>query len=72
MNRQDRSLLRQFARFMPLALLLPVSIFVGYGIGFGLDRLLGTNFLYLVFLLLGIASGMVTLVREVTRENGDG
>jgi ATP synthase protein I len=69
-NRQDRSWMRTFARYMPLAMTLPVSTFVGYAIGYYLDKWLGTNFLYIVFLLLGIASGMIQLIREVNKGDG--
>lgn len=70
MNRQDRNLMQTFARYMPLALALPVSTFVGYIIGYYLDKWLGTHFLYIVFLLLGIASGMMQLIREVNKGDG--
>jgi len=62
--------MRTFARYMPLAMTLPVSTFVGYAIGYYLDKWLGTNFLYIVFLLLGIASGMIQLIREVNKGDG--
>jgi ATP synthase protein I len=55
-------------RYMSLAMALPVSTFVGYAIGYGLDRWLGTGFLKIVFLLLGIAAGFVELIRGLKRE----
>lgn len=70
MNRQDRNLMRTFARYLPLATALPVSTLVGYAIGYYLDKWLGTNFLYIVFLLLGIASGMIQLIRTVNKGDG--
>jgi ATP synthase protein I len=69
-NRQDRKLVKLMARYMPLAMALPVSTVVGYAIGYYLDKWLGTNFLYIVFLLLGIASGMIQLIREVNKGDG--
>jgi F0F1-type ATP synthase assembly protein I len=68
--KMDRGLYRQFGRYMTLATLLPAATFVGYAIGYLLDRWLATNFLYLVFLLLGIASGILQLVRELMKDNG--
>jgi uroporphyrinogen-III synthase len=70
LNRQDRKLVRLMARYLPLAMTLPVSTIVGYAIGYYLDKWLGTNFLFIVFLLLGIASGMIQLIREVNKGDG--
>jgi ATP synthase protein I len=69
-NRQDRKLVKLMARYLPLAMTLPVSTIVGYAIGYYLDKWLGTNFLFIVFLLLGIASGMIQLIREVKKGDG--
>lgn len=65
---QDRRMWTQFGKYSSLALALPAATFVGYVIGYLLDRTLGTSFLTIVFLLLGIASGMTHLIRELTRE----
>ena len=59
--------------YMSLAILLPASTFVGYAIGYLLDKLFGTHFLYIVFLILGSISGFVQVIRKVqqdTRGNG--
>lgn len=55
-------------RYMTLAMALPVSTFVGYAIGYGLDHWLGTRFLKIVFLLLGIAAGFRELLHGIKRE----
>lgn len=55
-------------RYSYLAFLLPVSTLVGYVIGYLLDKAFHTHFLYLIFLLLGIASGFIELIREVNRD----
>ncbi len=51
---------------------LVAGIVIGFGIGFGLDRLLGTGpFLMIVFLGLGFAAGVRTMMRsaaEVQKE----
>jgi len=65
--------MQQAGEYMSLAFLLPASTFVGYAIGYLLDKAFGTHFLYIVFLLLGIASGFVELLRRLmrdTRQNG--
>ena len=51
--------------------MLPVATFVGYAIGYLLDRAFGTHFLYNPFLLFGIAAGLVQLVRQFTRDTKD-
>lgn len=61
-------LLSQFGRYSGLAFLIPCAILVGYGIGYGLDKYFGTTYLKLVFLLLGIASGMIELIRELNKD----
>ena len=54
--------------YTSLAFLLPVSTFVGYLIGYLLDKAFGTRFLYLVFLILGIVSGFIQLIRQIQRD----
>lgn len=61
---------RQFGKYYGLAFLVPVSILVGYTIGYFLDKAFHTQFLKVVFLFLGIASGMIELVRELTKDDG--
>ena len=56
--------------YTTLAVSLPVSVTVGYFLGRLLDRWLGTHFLYIVFLLLGIAAGFVQLIRQVQKNSG--
>jgi len=63
-----KSAAQQAGEYMSLAFLLPASTFVGYAIGYLLDKAFGTHFLYLVFLLLGIASGFVQLIRRLQRD----
>jgi F0F1-type ATP synthase assembly protein I len=58
-------------RYSGLAFLLPASTFAGYALGWALDRLFQTNFLYLVFLLFGIAGGFLELVRTLRRDLED-
>lgn len=57
--------------YMELAFLLPVATFVGYAIGYLLDKTFGTHFLYLVFLILGTVSGFVQLIRKLTRDSAN-
>jgi F0F1-type ATP synthase assembly protein I len=63
-----KSAIAQASEYTSLAFLLPASTFVGYAIGYLLDKAFGTHFLYLVFLLLGIAAGFVQLLRRLLRD----
>ena len=58
-------------QYTSLAFLLPAATFVGYLIGYLLDKLFGTHFLYIPFLILGIVSGFVQLIRQVMRDTRD-
>jgi len=69
--RSEKPFLVRAGEYTSLAFLLPASAAVGYFMGAFLDKAFGTHFLYLVFLLLGIAAGFVQLVRQVTRDTGD-
>jgi F0F1-type ATP synthase assembly protein I len=60
------------AEYTSLAFMLPAATLVGYGIGYLLDRAFHTHFLYMVFLILGIAAGFVQLVRQVNRDTRNG
>jgi F0F1-type ATP synthase assembly protein I len=57
--------------YTSLAFLLPVSTFVGYLIGYLLDKAFHTTFLYIPFLLMGIAAGFVQLIRQLMRDTKD-
>ncbi len=54
--------------YTALAFLLPSATFVGYIIGYLLDKLFHTHFLYLVFLIIGIIAGFRDLIRKVTKD----
>jgi ATP synthase protein I len=55
---------RRFAELSTVALTLPSSIAVGLFMGYFLDKWLGTRpWLLLIFLLLGVASGLLSLFR---------
>jgi ATP synthase protein I len=58
-------------RYTAIATMLPASTFAGYLIGYWLDRWLGTGYLKIVFLILGIVSGFAQLIRELMRHTGE-
>jgi len=57
--------------YTSLAFLLPAATFVGYTIGYLLDKAFGTHFLYIPFLILGIAAGLVQLIRQFLRDTSN-
>jgi len=61
------TLYRQFAKYSGLAFLIPLCVLVGYAIGYGLDKVFATSFLKIVFLLFGVAAGLIELVRELNK-----
>jgi len=56
------------AKYSALGFMLPASTFVGYAIGYGLDRVFHTGFLRIVFLIIGTVAGFYQLVRELGRQ----
>jgi len=49
-----------------------VSTFVGYAIGYLLDRAFGTGFLKIIFLILGTVAGFLELIRQLGRDSRNG
>ena len=61
--------LAQLGKYYSLMFLLPASVLVGFLIGLLLDKAFGTSFLKIVFLFLGVAAGMIELVRELSKDD---
>jgi len=57
--------------YTSLAFMLPIATFVGYAIGYLLDKVFHTHWIYIVGLLFGIAAGFVQLVRQLMRDTKD-
>ena len=66
-----KSMAARAAEYSSLALVLPASTFVGYGIGWWLDQRFGTTWLKVLFLILGSVAGFVTLIRQILRDSRD-
>jgi len=58
----------QFGRYSQLAFMLPAGTVAGWLVGSALDRWLHTSWINVVGLLLGIAGGMIELIRTVSRD----
>ena len=60
------NLIRQLSKYYGVVFLLPASILVGWIIGYLLDRVFGTQILKIVFLFLGVAAGIIEVIRELS------
>jgi F0F1-type ATP synthase assembly protein I len=70
---RKKTFVARAAEYSSLALLLPVSTFTGYAIGYYLDKAFGTTWLRILFLILGSVGGFVQLIRQIMKDtrNGD-
>jgi F0F1-type ATP synthase assembly protein I len=64
----DPSSSRNIGKYVSMALILPISTFVGYAMGYGLDLLFHTAWLRYVFLVLGTISGFISLIRDLDKD----
>jgi F0F1-type ATP synthase assembly protein I len=62
---------RAIGKYINLALLLPISTFVGFLMGYGLDALFHTTWIRYVFLVLGVIAGFVEAIRVLTKDTKD-
>jgi ATP synthase protein I len=63
---------RKVAELSSVGLLLPSSIAVGLFFGYFLDKWLGTHpWMLLIFLVLGVVSGLLSLFREMKKHMND-
>jgi ATP synthase protein I len=63
---------RRLAELTSIGLMLPSSIAVGLFMGYFLDRWLGTEpWLLLIFTVLGVVSGLLSLFRALRKELKD-
>jgi F0F1-type ATP synthase assembly protein I len=63
------NVVRELGKYYTIAFLLPACILVGFGIGYGLDKLFGTGYLKITFLLLGVAAGIIEVIRELSKDD---
>lgn len=59
----------QLGKYYGMIFILPAAVLVGFGIGYALDKVFHTTFLKIVFLLLGVAAGMIDLLRELSKDD---
>ncbi|HYK17205.1 MAG TPA: AtpZ/AtpI family protein [Bryobacteraceae bacterium] len=61
--------MHQFGKYYSVVFLVPAAVLIGFVMGYLLDKLFHTGFLKIVFLFIGLASGMIELVRELTKDD---
>ena len=67
-GKKNDGFLAAAARYTSIAMALPGATFGGYIIGYALDKWLGTTYLKIVFLILGIIAGFAELIRGLMRD----
>jgi len=72
-DRQDRkAFFRELGKYSALGLEMALSVVIGLGIGFYLDRWLGTApWLMILWIALGFAAGVRSLYRAAVRSGKD-
>jgi F0F1-type ATP synthase assembly protein I len=66
--RQNTGFLHAAMRYTSMAMALPGFVTGGYIMGYFLDKWLGTGYLKIVFLIIGIIGGFMELVRQLMRD----
>jgi F0F1-type ATP synthase assembly protein I len=66
---KDDGFVASALRYTAIATTIPAAILVGYLIGTFLDKWLGTTYLRIVFLILGVVAGFVELIRQLARDS---
>lgn len=70
-NKQEKPLFKQLLDASSVGIQLVISTFVGFAIGYFLDKLLKTSpWLTIVFLIIGITAGFRELLRVARKQNG--
>jgi F0F1-type ATP synthase assembly protein I len=72
MPERKNSMMNAVARYSGMAFTVPAAVVVGYFLGAWLDARFGTHALYIVGVVIGAAGGLIQVVRELTRDSGDG
>ena len=65
-------LMQQFGKYYSVVFLVPAAVLIGFVLGYLLDKLFHTGFLKIVFLFLGLASGVIELIRELDKNDARG
>jgi ATP synthase protein I len=58
----------QAEKMIQIAIMLPAAVFIGYILGYWLDKTLHQSWISILGLLLGGAAGLISVIRLVMRE----
>ncbi|MFW6123906.1 MAG: AtpZ/AtpI family protein [Acidobacteriota bacterium] len=71
-NQAKKESARKIIELSSIGLALPSSIAIGLFFGYYMDKLFGTHpWLLIIFLLFGVASGIISLIRGVNKYKND-
>lgn len=66
-RKEKREMYRQLGALMSAGMVFPISIAIGYAMGYYLDRWFGTTWLTMVFILFGMVAGFVGFFRSISK-----
>lgn len=67
---RPQSAMAQVARYSHIGFMLPAAAMVGYAFGWLLDRWLGTTWIQIAGVVVGMVAGMMEVIRLVMRDKG--
>lgn len=69
--KKQKNLLVQAARYTEMGFVIPAAAFAGLLLGKLLDRWLGTNWIYIAGVIVGIIAGFIQMIRMAMAASND-
>jgi F0F1-type ATP synthase assembly protein I len=66
-QRETRDAWAAVARYSEIGFVIPAAVFLGYVLGWLLDRWLGTHWIYIAGVIFGAVVGFVQMIRSAMR-----
>ena len=70
-QRENRDAWATVARYSEIGFIVPAAVFLGYILGWLLDRWLGTHWIYVAGVIFGAVVGFVQMIRSAMRAERD-
>lgn len=70
-QRESRDAWQQVARYSEIGFIIPAAVFLGYILGWLLDRWLGTRWIHIAGVIFGAVVGFVQMIRSAMRAERD-
>jgi F0F1-type ATP synthase assembly protein I len=70
-QRETRDAWTMVARYSEIGFIIPAAVFLGYILGWLLDRWLGTHWIYIAGVIFGAVVGFAQMIRSVLRMQRD-